>query len=300
MQKKFDPKTFQLGYLALGTPDIDRTKDHYLKLLGMTEVSRGDDGSVYLSIGYNHHDLVLRPTKQKALLHVGFQLRPHISVNDLAREARDLGFAADVKTDSQPGLGELVEVEAPGGLPIQFYSAMEASSTPGFKQTGASPMRLGHFAVISPEGDKLISFFRDFLGFWYTDDIGGIANFFTCNREHHVINIVKVPESRIHHIAFELRESSCHPIAADAMRAAGVNLLWGPARHTAGHNLASYHHDPDKVMIEFYTDMDTFIPELGMCEPRPWHDHLPMKPRSWGPHEVNVWGLEFGYNLAAG
>jgi catechol 2,3-dioxygenase-like lactoylglutathione lyase family enzyme len=111
MRKKFDPKTFQLGYVALGTPDIERTKDHYLKILGMSEVSRGDDGSVYLSIGYNHHDLVLRPAKEKALLHVGFQLKPHISVNDLAGDAREHGLAATVKRDSQPGIAELVEVE---------------------------------------------------------------------------------------------------------------------------------------------------------------------------------------------
>ena len=85
-----------------------------------------------------------------------------------------------------------------------------------------------------------------------------------------------------------------------ALREAGITMLWGPSRHTAGHNVASYHHDPDKVMIEFYTDMDTFIPELGMCEPRPWHDHLPMKPKSWEAHELTVWGAEFRFNLAAG
>jgi Glyoxalase/Bleomycin resistance protein/Dioxygenase superfamily len=45
MQKKFDPKVFQLGHVALATPDIQRTKDHYLQNLGMTEVARGDDGA---------------------------------------------------------------------------------------------------------------------------------------------------------------------------------------------------------------------------------------------------------------
>jgi catechol-2,3-dioxygenase len=297
--RKFDPKVFQLGYVALGTPDIERTKEHYLKTVGMTEVARGDDGSVYLSIGYNHHDLVLRPAEQKTLLHAGFHLKPQITIGDLSREVRELGLNATTKTDSQPGIPELVEVDAPGGLAIQFYSAIEAP-VPGFKQTGASPLRLGHVAVISPEGDKLITFFQDFLGFWFTDDIAGIANFLTCNREHHVVNIVKAPVSRVHHIAFELRDNACHAIAADALREAGVPLLWGPSRHTAGHNLASYHHDPDKVMIEFYTEMDQFIPELGLCEPRPWHEHLPMKPRSWKPDELSVWGAEFGFNLAAG
>ena len=159
----------------------------------MTEVARGDDGSVYLSIGYNHHDLVLRPAKEKALLHVGFHLKPHISISDFARDAREFGLAATVKTDSQPGVAELVEVEAPGGVVIQFYNAITAPA-PGFKQTGASPLRLGHVAIISPEGDKLIAFFQDFLGFVRTDDIAGIANFLTCNRDHHVVNIVKAPE----------------------------------------------------------------------------------------------------------
>jgi len=299
MQEKFDPKVFQLGYVALGTPDIQRAKDHYLKNLGMTEVAQGDDGSVYLSLGYNHHDLVLRPAQQKTLLHVGFHLKPHLMVGDFARDVRELGLTATVKTDNQPGVAEVVEVEAPGGLVIEFYGVI-AAPVPGFKQTGASPVRLGHVAIINPDGDKLIAFFRDFLGFVLTDDIAGIANFLTCNREHHVVNIVKAPASRVHHIAFELRDSSCHVIAADALRVAGVNLLWGPSRHTAGHNVASYHHDPDKVMVEFYTEMDAFVPELGMSEPRPWHEHFPMKPRSWGPTELNAWGADFAFNLATG
>jgi catechol 2,3-dioxygenase-like lactoylglutathione lyase family enzyme len=299
MQRKFDPKVFQLGYVTLATPDIERTKQHYLGNLGMTEVARDGDGSVYLSIGYSHHDLVLRPASRKALLNVGFQLKPHITVGEFARDVREAGLSATVKTDSQLGVAEVVEVDAPGGLAIQFYSAMEAP-VPGFKHTGGSPFRLGHVAIINPEGDKVIAFFKDFLGFVLTDDIAGIANFLTCNREHHVVNLVKAPEQRVHHIAFELRDTACHGVASDALRAAGVDLLWGPSRHTAGHNVASYHHDPDKVMIEFYTEMDAFIPELGISEPRPWHEHFPMKPRSWGVTELNAWGADFAFNLATG
>ena len=104
----------------------------------------------------------------------------------------------------------------------------------------------------------------------------------TCNRDHHVVNIVGIPESRVHHIAFELKDNSFHPAASDLLRRAGVKTQWGPSRHTAGHNLAGYHYDPEKVLLELYTEMDVFIPELGMCEARPWHEHFPMKPRSWG------------------
>ena len=159
-----------------------------------------------------------------------------------------------------------------------------------------SLLRLGHVAVISTEAEKLMKFYQEFLGFWYTDDIAGIANFFTCNRDHHVVNIVNAPESRVHHIAFELRGTAHHTASADTLRKAGFNQLWGPSRHTAGHNIAGYHYDPNQVMVEFYTEMDVFIPELGIQEPRPWHgserrrraaeglEHARLRGRTGGGH----------------
>jgi catechol 2,3-dioxygenase-like lactoylglutathione lyase family enzyme len=298
MQRKFDPKVFSLGYVALATTDIELAKHHYLNVIGMSETATGDDGSVFLSIGYNHHDVVLRPAERKALLHIGFHLKPDIVLGDFAREARELGLGATIKTDSQPGMAELVEVVAPGGNVFEFYNATEAPAL-GFKSTGVAPLRLGHIAVISPEGDKLVKFYQDFLGFWYTDDIQRIATFLTCNRDHHVVNVINGPEARVHHIAFELKESAHHTVAADTLRAAGVKQLWGPARHMAGHNLAGYHHDPDKVMIELYSDMDIFVPELGIQEPRPWHEYFPMKPKTWQLTDLTAWGAEFSFNLVA-
>lgn len=297
MTRKFDPKVFQLGYVALESADIERSKDHYLETLGMTETGKGDGGSVFLSIGYEHHNIVLRRAEQKSLLHLGFQLKPGIDLQAFAKEARDHGLGAEVRSDSQPGISKLVQIEVAGGNVFQFYTDIDAPA-PGFKTMGIAPLRLGHVAVISSEGEKLQKFYQDFLGFWYTDDFEGIATFLTCNRDHHVVNVVKLPESRVHHIAFQLKDNAHHAVACDTLRKAGIRTLWGPARHTAGHNLAGYHYDPDQVMIELYTEMDVFIPELGICEARPWHEHFPMKPKSWKLNELNAWGAEYGFNLA--
>jgi Glyoxalase/Bleomycin resistance protein/Dioxygenase superfamily len=293
--KKFDPKVFRLGYVALATADIERTRGHYLETIGLTQTAKGDDGSVFLSLGYDHHNIVLSPAGKKALLHVGFQLSPGIAIAEFAKDARAFGLAAQIKTDSQPGIAELVEVAGPGHNIFQFYSAMETPA-PGFRMTAVAPVRLGHVAVISSEGERLVKFYEEFLRFWYTDDIQGIATFLTCNRDHHVINVVNAPESRLHHIAFELKDTACHAVAADSLRAAGVKQLWGPSRH----NIAGYHYDPDRVIVELYTEMDQFIPELGFHEPRPWHEHLPMRPRTWQLTELNAWGAEFSFDLAQG
>jgi len=293
--KKFDPKVFQLGYIALETPEFEKTKNYYLETIGMTETATDEVGSAYLSIGYNSHDIVLRKAEGKALSHLGYQLKPYTELKDFAKEVEEYGLTAKLKSDSQPGISELIEVEGPGANTFQFYSKMSAPA-PGFKRTGVAPLRLGHVAVISPEAEKLMKFHEDFLGFWHTDDIAKIAYFYTCNREHHVINIVNAPLSKVHHIAFQLKDNAHHVTAGDALRERGVKTLWGPTRHTAGHNVAAYHYAPDQVLVELYTDMDVFIPELGACEPRPWHEHFPMKPKSWT--ELAAWSTAFEFNLA--
>jgi catechol-2,3-dioxygenase len=299
MSKKFDPKVFQLGYVALETADFERTRDHYLGTIGMTQTAKGDDGSAFLSIGYNSHDIVLKPAAGKALLHLGYNLKPGIELKDFAADAEEFGLSAKIKSDSQPGIAKLVEVEGPGGNVFQFYSEV-AAPAPGFSKSGVAPLRLGHVAVISHEAEKLMKFYENFLGFWLTDDIVKVANFYTCNRDHHVVNIIAAPLSKVHHIAFELKGNAHHAVAADVLRQSGVSMLWGPSRHVAGHNIAAYHYDPDKVMIELYTDMDVFIPELGISEPRPWHEHFPMAPRSWQLTDLSAWNTGFEFNLVQG
>jgi hypothetical protein len=229
--------------------------------------------------------------------HLGFQLKPGTELKDLVGDLGKFGLSAQIKSDSQPGIRELVEVEPVPGVVLQLYTDI-ASPAPGFKRAGVAPLRLGHVAVISSEGAKLKTFFMDFLGFWFTDAIAGISNFLTCNRQHHVINLVSMPENRVHHVAFQLQENACHAMASDVLRERGVPVKWGPGRHTAGHNIAGYHFDPDRVLIELYTDMDVFIPELNMCEARPWHEHYPMRPREWKLTELCAWETAYAFSLA--
>lgn len=205
-------------------------------------------------------------------------------------------FAGDVKSDSQPGISRLVETIGPGGVKFQFYKEMDRHLPA--PPVGVAPLRLGHIVILSPEALDLFKFYREVLGFHYTDDIGKLAFFGTCNRDHHVINVVGLPESRIHHIAFELRDNGEHVRAADVLFRNDNPTIWGPSRHGAGHNVAAYHFDPDQVMIELYTQMDVYVPAIGHFEPRPWHEEYPMAPKSWPLEKMTVWDTEFGFNLA--
>ena len=72
----------------------------------------------------------------------------------------------------------------------------------------------------------------------------------------------------------------------------GYRLHWGPGRHGPGHNLFTYHRDPDGHVIELFTQIDVVHDESkGYWEPRPWHEEYPMYPKTWQVDlaTVNQW-----------
>jgi catechol-2,3-dioxygenase len=146
----------------------------------------------------------------------------------------------------------------------------------------------------------LSEFYREVLGFHRTDTVGGVLNFLTCNHDHHVLNIGEIPSSphRLHHMAFQLRDFAAHGRAADVLAANDIPILWGPARHTAGHNIATYFRDPLGRLVELYAEMDVYLPDLEILEPRPWHRKLPMRPHNWGRDEVVNWKTNFEFRLS--
>ena len=66
----------------------------------------------------------------------------------------------------------------------------------------------------------------------------------------------------------------------DHLASNDYRLHWGPGRHGPGHNLFTYHRDPDGNVIELFTQLDSMIDEAkGYWEPRPWHEDSRMSRR---------------------
>lgn len=298
------PKVFRLAHLTLGTSDVARLHDYYAGVLGMTENHREGPNASYLGFSAHNNEILLAKSDRPGLLNLAYELNPGTDMAAFANELRSAGFDPLLKSSPYQGVARLLSIETGCGHSFEFLEAGQTTDAPpagiGGRGAGVSPLRLGHAAIISPRAAELIAFHRDVLGFWETDWIGDVATFLTCNYDHHVINIVNAPAHGAHHIAFELRDAAHHSIAGDRLRAAGIRTEWGPSRHTAGHNLAAYHFDPGRTMIELYAEMDIFVPEAGACQPRPWHEHTPMRPKRWGLDELSAWGVGFSFDLAKG
>lgn len=291
------PKVFQLGFVEFPSADVPKEVDYYVGVLGARPTDTGEDGTAYLSLGTDHHNIALRPAHAPKLPTIGYRLNKDVPVDRALKLMSDAGLAADLRSDSRPGISTLVHVaEGPGGYPLEFFSDM-TTPAPGFGTNGVVPLRLGHIALVSPDAKKMVKFYSEVLGFYTTDWFEGRATFMTCNRDHHVLNIVDAPAQKLHHIAFELRNATHQFEAADFLARVGVPVVWGPSRHTAGHNLASYHYSPGKTLVELYADMDVYLPDAGYCEPRPWHEELPLRPRVWRSGDFSRWATQFEFDF---
>ena len=290
------PRAFQLGFVEFATQRIDPELRYYTEVIGATVTEREADGSAHLSLGLDHHNIVLRTSPEAGMRCVGLRVTKDISIEDWAVRIKACGLNPSVKTDARPGVPKLVEVVEPGGHLLQIYSVMD-SPTPGFGARGIVPNKLGHIALMSPDAEKSAQFFEEVMGFTITDRLEPGTTFLTCSRDHHVLNAVTAPFRKLHHLAFELKGRSQHHDAADLLSSNQIPIVWGPARHTAGHNISSYHFDPDQVLVELYAEMDVFVPELGWFEPRPWHKTLPMRPQVWQRGTLTTWGTKYDFDF---
>jgi len=283
-------KPFKLGYVNFFTNKLSEMKNYYSNIMGLSVVETGEDNVVYLSTGLDHHNIILTKvdepiTKKNNIKAIGYQIDKESSLDQIGYLLKEKGIKSQIKSDPQPGVSKLISFKDPSGNLIELFQEMEITS-PGYNEIGIAPNKLGHIALGSKSPEETIDFYKDLLNFTYTDTIGDRATFLTCNNDHHVLNISNVGVSYMHHIAFELRDASHQYASSDLLAKHNIPIVWGPTRHTAGHNIATYHHDPDNNLVELFIDMDILIPELGYFDPRPWHEDLPQKPKVWDDNAV--------------
>ena len=183
----------------------------------------------------------------------------------------------------------LVSFEDPKGTVLEVF----AEQTPIAKNTpvaGIGPLKLGHLAFCVDDPKKFVDFYGKVLGFRVSDWIEDWFAFMRCGPDHHTVNFVRGKRTIMHHVAFELKDWAQILTACDFLGSKNIQLTWGPGRHGPGHNLYTYHRNPDDQIIELFTELDKMLDEsLGYFDPRPWHRDRPQKPKVWnGPSDV--WG----------
>jgi catechol 2,3-dioxygenase-like lactoylglutathione lyase family enzyme len=278
-----------IGHLALVSPDVDRLAAYYIDVLGFELAPGGDDGSAYLTPELVHHAVTIEHGNEPGLDHLAFRIDG--SLDDAERGLAAAGIKTERRSDAEPGIGDLLEIEDLDGNRLQLYAEIEERDALG--PSGVRPQKLGHVCYFVRDVQATTEFYEQ-LGFKWSDWMADFFVFLRCNADHHSVNLLRSENNRrLHHIGWELRDWANIQVACDWLARNDFPLVWGPGRHGPGHNLFTYHRDPDGNVVELFAELDLMLDEsLGYFDPRPWHHDFPQRPKVWtpGPRVPNVWG----------
>jgi catechol-2,3-dioxygenase len=284
-------KVAKIGYIGFQTPDVARLTEYYEKVMGFAVVEESPS-QVFLTTGADHHSVVIDKAETAVgRSFVGWEV--HGTLDEAQQRLHDLGFDVERRSDIAPGTPDVLVLEEPlSGVPLHLYEAQADSGvTPTFDQR---PNKLGHVAAWTSNLGPIQSFYEDALGFRWSDTVGDFFIFLRCNVDHHAANFMVSDRARgMHHVAYEARDLTHLQIMLDTLARNGHRLHWGPGRHGPGHNIFTYHDDPDGNQIELFTQLDViYDEEKGYFEPRPWHEDSPQYPKTWEVDlaSMNSWG----------
>ena len=283
-------KVKRLRHVTFASPDVEAQLDYYRSIIGLAVIGR-DDRRVILGTDSDELTLVLEHGPASRLTAIACEVAPGLDLSDLQKPLASLGIESEVRSDTAPGIPKTLVFNDPDGLQIELFSRWDFCK-PVEPIRGLAVAKLGHVALYTPDPKRAAKFFERVLGFRVSDRIEENFVFLRCGPEHHAMNFARGTEARIHHLAFELRDASHMHQACDLLGRNKFQILWGPVRHGPGHNVAVYHHNPDRYLIELYYSMDLMLDEeLGYFEPRPWHRDRPQRPKTWVGLPRDVWGV---------
>jgi len=281
----------RLGHASFSTPDLDGQLAYYSEVLGLRVIERDKDRA-FLACRTGLEAIALERGAEVALRRVSFQVAPGSDLAALARELSDLGIESERRHGISPGIAEALVFADIKGTLIELFADYTFAADDGV-QAVITPLKLGHVAYRVADVQQVTRFYTEVLGFRVSDWRDTTFAFLRCNTDHHTVNFVVDPVPQLHHIAFEVKDWPEIHRACDFLARNNIRLVWGPARHIIGHNIAAYHRNADNVRVELFCEMDQMKDEaLGYFDPRPWHQDRPQRPKVWDKDTLrNYWGF---------
>ena len=280
----------RLGPVTLMTPDVEPQIDYYTQVLGLSLVHRERDRAI-LATKLGEEAVILERGDRTQCTKAALQVSPNADLSAIAAELSKQGIKWERRSGVTPAISDAIAFDDPKGTCLEIYT--DFTRSPDDKiQSGIMPHKFGHIAFVAPNIEHLVRFYTEVLGFRVSDWRGDFFAFLRCGSDHHTVNFLRGEAAKVDHIAFELRDWAEVQRACDFLARKDIQLVLGPIRHIIGHNIATYHWNPDGVLIELFTELDQMKDEeLGYFDSRPWHQDRPQRPKVWGPDTLtNYWG----------
>ena len=273
-----------IAYVRYQAPDLDRM-EAFLQDFGLQRSARLPN-ALYMR-GRGSAPFVHVTERGDAPRTVGFGLQV-ASADDLDTIAARVQMSVEVCTE--PGGGRRLRLVDPAGFlidvlhgqtpcePLPHRAPLGMNPATGRQRFGRSirlkpepsnVMRLGHVALLVPDFQASLAFYRDVLGmrpsdsYWAGVPGNTIAAFMHCGLgstwvDHHTVALITAQDgqARFDHSAFEVLDLDDVVQGGEHLKARGHEHAWGVGRHIQGSQLFDYWRDPWGHKIEHWTDGD--------------------------------------------
>jgi len=280
-----------LAHVELITPKLEESTNFFKELLGMEESAR-EGKSVYLRGWgeYYHHSLVLTEGSQPALGHIGWRTNGPEELETAVKLIEADGWG-EGWVESSVGHGRAYRFRGPAGqLQEVFWEVERYKAPPALTSTfptrpqrftgrGVAVRMIDHVTVCSQDVMKDVIWYRDTLGFRFTEytvpdqypDMVVFAQLTTNETSHNfafVLDFSDVP-GRLNHVAFYVPERTDLLRAADLLLEAGVQIEFGPGEHGIGEMPYLYVREPGSIRVELNANAGyrNYVPDW---EPVKW------------------------------
>jgi catechol 2,3-dioxygenase-like lactoylglutathione lyase family enzyme len=269
------------NYIAIQSKDPAAAARYAVEHMGFYLVHADKEGRHYLGAhGLDPYSLVYTPGEQGAVDHISYVVR---TAADLP-EAETRLAKAKVKTErvERSSLwrhGPALRFKNPSGQTIELTPGVnvdvpmaalvaEPSVTPG-------PISLDHAVVRCVDVGGGFEFASRAMGLKESARIVApdgipVLGFFRCHTVFHCYAVARSQYNGLHHMQFTLKNPLAVHAAFEQMRDRGkVEIIWGPLRHGAGHNIVFYFRDYSGNIVEYSAEEEIILNDATYV-PRAW------------------------------
>ncbi|MGP3690455.1 VOC family protein [Streptomyces sp. IBSNAI002] len=279
-------KALDLAWLEFVKPDLERAET-FARDFGFIVAARTPQTLYLRGTMQEPHCLVIRKGPASRFLGPAFLAADR---SDLDRLAAVTGRRAHALHEF--GGGHAVDLLDPSGLPVRVvHGVAEHPALPGqfphTLNTGTEParintpqrppveparvQRLGHLVLSTRVFRRALDWYLRHLGLIVSDFLyldgqrgrGPTMAFIRCDRgsepaDHHTLALHLGPDSGYVHSAYQVADLDALAAGGTYLARRGYRRSWGIGRHIQGSQIFDYWRDPDRFLVEHFTDGDLF------------------------------------------
>ncbi len=275
----------EIRYVGYGVADFDAEKAFYETAWGLDAVPSDDGMAWFKAPGSGEHHVVrLRKADENRVDVIALAAERRADVDALHEKLRASGanLVDEPHALDSPGGGHGFRFFSPDGLQFEISSGVAHGTSREIGRWEGLPLRISHVVLHSPDHRRLAEWFTEVLGFKVSDWLGDFMCFLRCNSAHHRIALLPGPPA-LNHVAYDMTDVDGMMRGAHRLRSKGIEIAWGPGRHTAGDNTFAYFVTPAGFVAEYTAELEKV--DFERFEPTVYTP---------GPTIMDQWGVGVG------